>query len=299
MPSASRFTNAAKTAVLLGGLGGFMVLMGSLLGGPTGLIISLVLGLVTVGSSYWFSDRMAVRAAGAREVEQGELAWLRSDLELLANRAGMTTPRLYLSPDAQPNAFATGRNEANAVVCVTEGLLAALDRDEVRGVVAHELAHIRHRDILIGSVAAAIATAISAVANMAMFAGMFGGGDDEDSPNPFTVLLLAMVAPIAASIMQMALSRSREYDADRGGAEILGDPVPLARALAKLDAASRRVPMDVNPAQATAYIVNPLTGRRVSFAGLFQTHPPIDERIARLVPGGLNASAAFVGSGIR
>jgi heat shock protein HtpX len=166
---------------------------------------------------------------------------------------------------------------------VTQGLLQILDRDEVRGVVAHELAHIKHRDILIGSVAAAVATGISAIANMAMFAGMFGGRDDEDRPNPIALLALLLLAPLAASVMQMALSRSREFEADRGGAALLGDPRPLANALAKLDATARRVPMNISPAQATAYIVNPLTGRQVSFAKLFLTHPPIEQRIEQLM----------------
>lgn len=277
------FKNTVKTFTLLAGLGGFMVLVGSLLGGPTGTVIGLVLGLVMVGSSYWMSDKLAVRAARAREVQPGELDWLRADLEALAARGDMLTPRLFISPDVQPNAYATGRNEKTAVVCVTQGLLHVLDRDEVRGVVAHELAHIKHRDILIGSIAAAVATGISAIANMAMFAGMFGGGDDEDRPNPLVLVLLSLLAPMAASVMQMALSRSREFEADRGGAALLGDPRPLASALAKLDATSRRVPMDISPQQATAYIVNPLTGRQVSFAKLFLTHPPIEERIAQLM----------------
>ena len=277
------FKNTVKTFTLLAGLGGFMVLIGSLLGGTSGLVIGLLLGLVMVGSSYWMSDKLAVRAARAREVQPGELDWLRADLEALAARGAMRTPRLFISPDMQPNAFATGRNESTALVCVTQGLLRTLDRDEVRGVVAHELAHIKHRDILIGSIAAAVATGISAIANMAMFAGMFGGGDDEDRPNPLVILLLAMVAPLAASVMQMALSRSREFEADRGGAELLGDPRPLASALGKLDAMSKRVPMNINPQQATAYIVNPLTGRQVSFSKLFLTHPPIEERIAQLM----------------
>ena len=277
------FKNTVKTFTLLAGLGGFMVLIGSLLGGTTGTIIGLTLGLVMVGSSYWMSDKLAVRAARAREVQPGELDWLRADLEALAARGNMLTPRLFISADMQPNAFATGRNEKTALVCVTQGLLHVLDRDEVRGVVAHELAHIKHRDILIGSIAAAVATGISAIANMAMFAGMFGGGDDEDRPNPIVILLLAMVAPIAASVMQMALSRSREFEADRGGAELLGDARPLASALAKLDATSRRVPMNISPQQATAYIVNPLTGRQVGFAKMFLTHPPIEERIEQLM----------------
>ncbi len=277
------FKNTVKTFTLLAGLGGFMVLVGSLLGGPTGTIIGLGLGLVMVGSSYWMSDKLAVRAARAREVQPGELDWLRADLEALAARGNMLTPRLFISADVQPNAFATGRNEKTAVVCVTQGLLHVLDRDEVRGVVAHELAHIKHRDILIGSIAAAVATGISAIANMAMFASMFGGGDDEDRPNPIVLIMLSMLAPIAASVMQMALSRSREFEADRGGAALLGDPRPLASALAKLDATSRRVPMDISPQQATAYIVNPLTGRQVSFAKLFLTHPPVEERIEQLM----------------
>lgn len=277
------FKNTVKTFTLLAGLGGFMVLIGSLLGGPTGTIIGLGLGLVMVGSSYWMSDKLAVRSARARQMQPGELDWLQADLAALAARGNMLTPRLFVSPDMQPNAFATGRNEKTALVCVTQGLLHVLDRNEVRGVVAHELAHIKHRDILIGSIAAAVATGISAIANMAMFAGMFGGGDDEDRPNPIVILLLAMVAPIAASVMQMALSRSREFEADRGGAELLGDPRPLATALAKLETTARRVPMDVSPQQATAYIVNPLSGRQVNFAKLFLTHPPMQERIDQLL----------------
>lgn len=275
--------NSFKTFVLLASLGGLLVLFGSLVGGPTGMVIGLLFGLVLVGSSYWFSDRLAVRSARAVPVAEGELGWLRLELVTLAERAGMQPPRLFVSPDAQPNAFATGRNERNAVVCVTRGLLERLDRDEVRGVVAHEIAHIRHRDILIGSVAAAVATGISAIANMAMFAGMFGGGDDDDRPNPAALLLLAIVAPIAATVLQMALSRSREYEADRLGAELAGDARPLASALTKIEAMARHQPMPVNPAQATAYIVNPLTGRQVKFARLFLTHPPTEERVARLL----------------
>jgi heat shock protein HtpX len=278
------FKNTLKTFTLLAGLAGSFILVGSLLGGPTGLVIGAVFGFGLVGGSYWFSDRLAVRSARAVEVAPGQLDWLRSDLAVLAERAGMATPRLFVSPDGQPNAFATGRNERNAVVCVTEGLLRVLDRDEVRGVVAHEVAHVRNRDILIGSIAAAVATGISMVANMAMFASMFGGGsEDDDAPNPLAVLMLALVAPVAASVMQMALSRSREFEADKLGAELLGDPRPLASALAKLDRAVHVVPMDVAPAQATAYIVNPLTGRDVRFSNLFLTHPPTEARIAALL----------------
>lgn len=279
------FKNTVKTFVLLAGLAGFFVLVGSLLGGTAGLVIGAVFGFGLVGGSYWFSDRLAVRSARAEPVTPGQLEWLQADLAEFSRRAGMAAvPRLFVSPDAQPNAFATGRNDRNAVVCVTQGLLAALDRDEIRGVVAHEVAHVRHRDILIGSIAAAVATGISTLANLAMFASMFGGGsDDDDAPNPLVVMVLALVAPVAASLMQMALSRSREFEADRLGAELLGDPRPLASALAKLDRAAHVVPMNVNPAQATAYIVNPLTGRRVRFSSLFLTHPPTEARIAALL----------------
>ncbi|HSM65929.1 MAG TPA: M48 family metalloprotease [Ilumatobacteraceae bacterium] len=277
-------SNTLKTVVLLSGLAGFMVLIGTLLAGTTGLVIGLLVGLGIVGASYWSSDKLAVKAARAREVAPGELDWLQADLAEIARRADMATPRLFIAPDAQPNAFATGRNERTAVVCVTAGLLQVLDRSEIRGVVAHEVAHIRNRDILIGSVAAAVATAISAIANMAMFANLFGGNSDDDAPNPAVAMLLAVVAPMAAGLMQMALSRSREFEADRIGAELLGDPRPLASALAKLDRTSRQVPMDVDPAHATAYIVNPLTGRKqADLAKLFMTHPPMEERIARLL----------------
>jgi heat shock protein HtpX len=276
-------SNTLKTVVLLSGLAGFMVLVGTLLGGTTGLVIGLLFGLGIVGASYWSSDKLAVRAARATEVAPGQLDWLRDDLAEIARRADMPAPRLFVSPDPQPNAFATGRNEKTAVVCVTAGLLQVLDRQEIRGVVAHEVAHIRNKDILIGSIAAAVATAISATANLAMLAGLFGGNQDDDAPNPAVTMLLAILAPMAAGLMQMALSRSREFEADRVGAELLGDPRPLASALAKLDRTSKQIPMDVDPAHATAYIVNPLTGKQADFTKLFMTHPPMEERIARLL----------------
>ncbi len=274
--------NTLKTVTLLAGLAGLFVFLGSWIGGPSGTVIGLVLGLALVGGSWWWSDSLAVRAARATEVPAGQLDWVRRDVTELAGRAGLPTPRLFLSPDAQPNAFATGRGPNKAVVCVTQGLLDRLSPDEVKGVLAHEIAHIGHRDILIGSVAAAVATAISAVANMALFAGAFAS-DDEDRPNPFALLLASMVAPLAATVLQLALSRSREYEADRRGAELLGDPLPLASALRRIEAMAGRTPMDVTPARATAYIVNPLTGRQVSFARLFLTHPPTEERVARLL----------------
>lgn len=280
--SKSGITNNMKTVGLLGLLGGGMVAIGSALGGSGGATIAFVLALVVVGGSYWFSDTLAVKASGAKPVESGQLEWLQNDLAELSQRAGIPVPRLFISPSPQPNAFATGRNERKAVVAVTVGLLEVLDRREVRGVVAHELGHIKHKDILIGSVAAAIATGISYIANMAMWFGAFGGGDDEDRPNPIALLLISILAPIGAMIIQATISRAREYEADRAGGEISGDPTALADALAKIEAYVKRVPMAVNPAQATAYIINPFTGRQVRFASLFQTHPPTDERIARL-----------------
>ena len=273
--------NAMKTALLLGGLGGLIVLIGSLFG-RTGAVIGLVLGVAIVGGSYWFSDRLAIKAARAVPVSESEMPEYYRVVEELTRAAGLPMPKLYVSPDPQPNAFATGRNPAHAAVAVTAGLLELLDRDELRGVLAHELSHIGNRDILIGSVAAAIATGISFIANMAMWGGLFGGGDDDGDTNPLALLATALLAPIAAGLLQMALSRSREFEADRAGARLIGDGAPLARALVKLDAAARVVPMHVQPAQATKYIVNPLTGRHVSFARLFLTHPPTEARIARL-----------------
>jgi heat shock protein HtpX len=276
------FRNTAKTVALLAGIGGLLVLVGSALGGAGGALIGAILGLVIVGASYWFSDRIAVRAAGAHEVSEREAPQLHAMVAELAATAGLPKPRVYVSPAAQPNAFATGRNPAHSAVAVTEGLLTQCPPDELRAVLAHEMAHIRNRDILIGSVAAAIATGISFIANMALWAGMFGGGDDEDGPSPIVAILLAILAPLAATVLQMALSRSREFEADRVGAELLGDPEPLARALQRIDTMAARTPLDVSPAQASAYIVNPLTGRQVNFARLFLTHPPVEERIERL-----------------
>ncbi len=277
--------NNLKTVVLLSSLAGALVVFGGAFGGRAGASIGLMIGLVMVGGSYWFSDKLAVRAAGAVELPAGELPNLRADLEAMASRAGIVTPRLFVSPSMQPNAFATGRNEKHAVVCVTQGLLQVLDRNEVNGVVAHELGHIKHRDILIGSIAAAIATGITYMAQMAMFAGMFGGGDDEDRPNPIAMIFMMLLAPLAASLIQASLSRSREFEADRAGAEISGNPQYLANALQKIEAYTKRVPMNINPAQASAYIVNPLTGRNVQFARLFMTHPPTEDRIAALLGG--------------
>ncbi len=278
------FKNTLKTFTLLAALGGLFIFFGGLIGGQTGVVIGLAIGLVFVGGSYWFSDKLAVKSAGAQEVSEASAPKLYATVRELAERADMPMPRVYLSPNAQPNAFATGRNEQRAVVCVTQGLLQVLDEQEVRGVLAHEISHIRHRDILIGSVAAAVAMAITALATFARFAMIFGGGrDDDDGANPLVLLAFAIFAPIAALLIQMSISRSREYEADRGGAELCGSGAPLASALNKIEHYAKQVPMNVSPAQATAYIVNPLTGRRVQFASWFQTHPPTEERIRRLL----------------
>lgn len=274
--------NTIKTFTLLAGLAGLLVLAGQVLGGTGGAVLGFLLGMGLVGGSYWFSDRLAVRAARAEPLEAAAAPGLHATVAELADRAGIAVPRLYLSPSPQPNAFATGRNDRNAVVAVTQGLLDNLTPTEVRGVLAHEVAHIANRDILIGSIAAAAATGVSMIANIASFSMMFGGSD-EDGPSPIVLLVTAMVAPVAAALLRFALSRSREYEADRIGADISGDPAALASALGKIEHLAQRTPMDVNPAQASAYIVNPLTGRRVRFAQLFLTHPPTDQRVARLL----------------
>jgi len=276
------FRNTAKTAVLLAGLGGVMVALGSLFG-TGGAVIGLVLALGLVGFSYWKSDTLAIRAARAVPADEAAMPEYFAIMRELTGKAGMPMPKLYVSHEAQPNAFATGRNPEHAAVAVTAGLLQVCTWDEVRGVLAHELAHVRNRDILIGSVAAAVATAISFVANIAMWGAMFGGGrDDEEGANPIVLLATALVAPIAASLLQMAISRSREFEADRTGAELAGGGEPLARALEKLEAYANRVPMDIAPSQASHFIVNPLSGQKVQFANWFRTHPLTAERVARL-----------------
>jgi heat shock protein HtpX len=277
--------NTIKTYTLLAGLGGLLVLFGGALGGSGGAAVGLVFGLLFVGVSYWFSDRIAIKAARAVEVSEAEAPEYYAIVRELTQIAGMPMPRLYITPDEQPNAFATGRNPERAAVAVTRGLLRILDRDELRGVLAHELAHVGNRDILIGSVAAAVAMGITFAARMAMWGAMFGGRGNSRDTNPIALIALMILAPMAAMLLQMALSRNREFEADRTGARLIGTGEPLARALEKLEVAAHRVPMDVNPAQAQAYIVNPLAGRKVEFAGMFRTHPNTAARVARLRSG--------------
>ncbi|WP_419842599.1 zinc metalloprotease HtpX [Candidatus Poriferisodalis sp.] len=277
--------NTAKTTVLLAGLAGLILWIGSFWG-QSGLTFGVIIALVMVGGSYWFSDKLAIRSARAQEVQPHQLPDYWRIMRELTTLSELPMPRLYVSPDPQPNAFATGRNPKNAAVCVTEGLIRHLDWYEIRGVLAHEMAHIRNRDILIGSVAAAVATAITFAARMAQFAMIFGGGHRGDNDrNPIGELLLIFLAPIAALLLQMAISRSREYQADRTAARMIGDGEPLARALEKLDVASKTVPSLADANQAQMYIANPLAGRRMGLKGLFTTHPPMDERIRRLRDG--------------
>jgi heat shock protein HtpX len=279
--------NTIKTYTLLAGLGGLLVLIGGAFGGGNGALIGLAVGLAFVGGSYWFSDKIAIKAARAVPVTEQEMPEYYRIMRELCAAANMPMPKLYVTPDMQPNAFATGRNPEHAAVAVTQGILQILTWDELRGVLAHELSHVGNRDILIGSVAAAVAMGITFVARMAMWGAMFGGGGrgDDRGANPIGLLAMAILAPMAAMVLQMALSRSREFEADRSGARLIGDGLPLARALEKLDMAAKRIPMEVNPAQAQAYIVNPLTGRHVQFANLFRTHPSTEDRVARLRSG--------------
>ena len=279
--------NAAKTFTLLALLGGLCIVIGGALGGRGGLVLGLVFALVLTGGSYWFSDRLAIASARAQPVTPDDMPQYHEAMWDLCRRAQMPVPKLYLSPNPQPNAFATGRNPNNAAVCITAGLTQAMGWDEIRGVLAHELAHIRNRDILIGSVAATIGMAVTFIANMAMWGAMFAGGRDDRHGNVFGQLALAILAPIAAAMIQAAISRSREFQADASAAKLLNDGRPLARALERLEAYSQRIPSGVNPSQASNYIIDPLKaqargGGGGGFGRMFSTHPPTSERIRRL-----------------
>ncbi|MEZ5321607.1 MAG: zinc metalloprotease HtpX [Microthrixaceae bacterium] len=274
--------NNLKTAALLAGMGALLMAVGAAVGGNNGLMIGLALGLVAVGGSYWFSDKLAITAARARPVSEAEYPQYYAVVRDLTHRAGIPMPNLFVAPNPQPNAFATGRNPHHAAVCINQGLIDCLRWDEIAGVLAHEISHVRNRDILTSSVAAAVAMGITFVARMAAFGAMFGGvgrGNDRDGGG-IADLLMLFLAPVAAMVIQMAISRNREFEADASAARLLDTGEPLARALEKLELGAQRIPVDVNPAQAQAYIVNPLRGR--SFAKLFSTHPSTADRIARL-----------------
>ena len=278
----TRFMTQTRTWLIISGLTALFVGLGYMFGGSGGVVLFAVMAALFNLVMFWFSDKLALKSSRARPLEQSEAPELYRDVEELTGRAGLPMPRLYLIPSEQPNAFATGRSPSKSAVAVTEGLLRYLPRDQVRGVLAHELAHIANRDILVTTIAAMIGAAIAAIANILQFSMFFGGGDDEDS-NPLGivgVLVAIIVAPLAAMILQLAVSRQREYLADATGAKFLGEAKPLADALGTLERGVQAVPMNVNPATEPLYIANPLTGKGVS--ALFSTHPPMQERIRRL-----------------
>jgi heat shock protein HtpX len=275
--------NGLKTALLLGALSGMLLLIGDYLGGAQGLMLAFVLAAVMNLGSYWFSDKIVLRMYRAQEV--GPAHPLYQMTERLVRPANLPMPKVYIIPDPSPNAFATGRNPQHAAVAATEGILRVLSEHELEGVIAHELAHVKHRDILISSVAATIAAAIVMGARMAAYAGMFAGGRDdrEGSSNPIALLAMMILAPLAAMLIQAAISRSREFSADSGGATIAGNPYGLADALRKIEAASKRVPLDANPATAHMFIIKPFSGG--GLLSLFSTHPPTEARIRALLEG--------------
>jgi heat shock protein HtpX len=269
--------NNIKTLFLLVTLTVILVGAGAYLGGKQGMTIALVVALGMNFFTYWYSDKIVLKMYRAQEVTEAEAPQLFGIVRRLVQKAGMPMPKVYIIQQDQPNAFATGRNPQHAAVAVTTGIMHILSREELQGVIGHELAHVKHRDILIGTVAATIAGAISYLTYFAMF---FGHGDDDDGGNPLVALLMFIIGPIAALIIQMAISRSREYAADQGGAQLAGNPRYLSSALRKLHTASQQIPMKANPATSHMFIVNPLSGR--GLAKLFSTHPPIQERISRL-----------------
>lgn len=274
--------NTMKTFLLMGVLTVLFVSIGGALGGQSGMTMALMFAGVMNFVSYWWSDKIVLKMYGAKELTRTDAPDLFRMTEELTQRANLPMPKLYMIDGEQPNAFATGRDPQHAAVAVTEGITRLLSRDELRGVIAHELAHIKNRDILIGTIAATFAGAISYLANMAQWAMIFGGrsSDDEEGSNPLTGILMMILAPIAAMLVQMAISRSREFLADETGAQMAGNPLSLASALRRLHAGSERIPMHATPATAHMFIVNPLSGG--SFMRLFSTHPPMEERIARL-----------------
>jgi heat shock protein HtpX len=274
--------NRIKTVLLLAAMTAFLVLMGRLLGGRTGMYLAFILALAMNFFSYWFSDSIVLRMYGAQEVSPAEAPQLHQIVEDLVREANLPKPRIYIIPDDSPNAFATGRNPEHAAVAATQGILRLLTPAELKGVLAHEISHVRNRDILVSTIAATMAGAIMILADMARLGAIFGlgGRDDEEGPGILGIIVMSILAPIAAMLIQMAISRSREYLADESGAHLAHNPESLARALEKLSLGVERAPLNASPATAHMFIVNPLAGR--SLMNLFSTHPPIEERVARL-----------------
>ncbi len=274
--------NAIKTVLLLGTLTALLILIGGMIAGKGGLIVALIFAGIMNFTSYFFSDKIALSMYRAQPVTIEEAPELYEIVEYLSQKAGIPTPRIYIIPQEAPNAFATGRNPENAVIAVTEGALRLLSEEELMGVLGHEIGHVKHRDILISSIAATIAGAIMVLANMMQWAAIFGGfSRDQDSPNPLILLVTALVAPIAATLIQLAISRAREYSADRAGAIYSGNPLYLAHALEKLEAYSQRIRLQGSPTTEHMFIINPFKGQNL--ATLFSTHPPTEERIKRLI----------------
>ena len=274
--------NRIKTVLLLAGMTAFLIVIGKLLGGRTGMYLAFILAVGMNFFSYWFSDKMVLKMYGAQEVTPADAPQLHQIVDELAREANIPKPKVYIIPDDSPNAFATGRNPEHAAVAATEGIMRLLTPSELKGVLAHEIGHVRNRDILISTIAATMAGAIMILADMARFGAIFGlgGRDNEEGPGIIGVLVMSIIAPIAAMLIQMAISRSREYLADETGAHLAHNPESLARALEKLSLGVQRAPMDASPATAHMFIVNPLTGS--SLMNLFSTHPPLEERVARL-----------------
>jgi heat shock protein HtpX len=273
--------NTLKTAFFLTLLTLLLIFIGRILGGNSGMIIALVFAAILNLGSYWFSDKIVLRMYRAQKIEESDNPSLYRLVRRIASRAGLPMPKVYIIPTDSPNAFATGRNPEHSAVAVTSGILRILSEEELEGVISHEMSHIKNRDILISSIVATVAGAISMLAQMAQFAAIFGGGrDEENRGGGLGLLFMAIIAPIAALLIQLAISRSREYQADESGAEISHKPLALAGALKKLSYASQRIPMQANPSTAHLFIVNPLTGK--GMASLFSTHPPLEERISRL-----------------
>jgi heat shock protein HtpX len=275
--------NTIKTTLLLGLLTGIILWVGGYMGGQNGMVIAFMFALILNLGAYWFSDKIVLAMYRAQEVDPAQAPGVYRMVERLAQQAGIPTPRVFIIPSESPNAFATGRNPHHAVVAVTQGILKMMDDQELEGVLAHELSHIKNRDILISSIAATLAGAIMMLASMVKWAALFGGvgRDDEDRGGILGLLVMAIVAPLAAMLIQLAISRTREYQADASGAQVAGNPYGLAKALEKLGTATQRIPMNANPATSHLFIVNPLSGK--SLLNLFSTHPPLEERINRLL----------------